>query len=91
MVQLGKLNVVGVVCDVPNLESILFQEGGDKFPADANGKLLFSDVDFVETWLEMEKAQKEGLVRSLGVSNFNKDQIERILKEGEIVPVTNQV
>lgn len=61
------------------------------FPADSNGKTLYSDVDYVETWLEMENAQKEGLVQSIGVSNFNKDQIERILAAGKIVPATNQV
>ncbi|XP_050700452.1 aldo-keto reductase family 1 member B1-like isoform X1 [Eriocheir sinensis] len=68
-----------------------YKEGGELFPVDANKKNLYSDVDYVESWRGLETVQKEGLVHSIGVSNFNKDQIERVLKEGEIVPVTNQI
>ena len=39
----------------------------------------------------MEKLVKSGLVRSIGVANFNSEQIDRILKNCEIKPVTNQV
>ena len=39
----------------------------------------------------MEKLVKSGLVRSIGVSNFNSQQIDRILTNCEIKPVTNQV
>lgn len=59
--------------------------------SDEDGKILVTDVDFVETWKEMEKLVKEGLVRSIGLSNFNSEQIKRILNEGEIKPVVNQV
>ena len=27
-----------------------FQEGGDFYPKDENGKVIFSDVDYIETW-----------------------------------------
>lgn len=39
----------------------------------------------------MEGVNKKGLARSIGISNFNKKQIERVLEKAEIVPVTNQV
>lgn len=68
-----------------------YKEGGDLFPKDATGKVLYSDVDYVDTWREMEKLVKDGLCKSIGVSNFNKRQIERILKDCQIPPAMNQV
>ena len=50
-----------------------------------------SDVDYLDTYKEMEKLVKKGLVRSIGVSNFNSEQIQRVLDNCEIKPVTNQV
>ncbi|XP_052871893.1 aldo-keto reductase family 1 member B1 isoform X1 [Anopheles cruzii] len=63
----------------------------DLMPYDADGKLELTEVDFVATWKAMEKLLKTGKVRSLGVSNFNSEQIARLLAECEIKPVTNQV
>jgi Aldo/keto reductases, related to diketogulonate reductase len=67
------------------------QEGDTLFPADANGKTLYSDANYVDTWLEMEKLVADGLVKSIGVSNFNSKQIQDILDKGTIKPVVNQV
>lgn len=60
-------------------------------PTDANGKIQFADYDYVDTWKAMEKVYEKGLVKNIGVSNFNEEQLERLLKEGKIKPVTNQV
>ncbi|XP_034480666.1 aldo-keto reductase family 1 member B1 isoform X1 [Drosophila innubila] len=68
-----------------------FKEGCDLFPADKDGKTLYSPVDYVDTWKEMEKLVEAGLVKSIGVSNFNKKQIERILAVAKIPPATNQI
>ncbi|KAB0794457.1 hypothetical protein PPYR_11296 [Photinus pyralis] len=57
-----------------------FKEGGELFPIDADGKMQFSNVDYVDTWRAMEKLVQQGLVKSIGLSNFNKRQIEDILK-----------
>lgn len=60
----------------------------------ANGKipvLICSDVDYVDTWKAMERLVDKGLVKSIGVSNFNSKQIERLLANCRIKPVTNQV
>lgn len=39
----------------------------------------------------MEKCVELGLVKSIGVSNFNSEQITRILSIAQIPPVVNQV
>lgn len=39
----------------------------------------------------MEKLVEAGLVRSIGVSNFNSEQIDRLLANCKIKPVTNQI
>ncbi|CAH0559517.1 unnamed protein product [Brassicogethes aeneus] len=68
-----------------------YQEGGENFPFDANNKIIFSDVDYVNTWKGMEEVCKKGLTKSIGVSNFNKKQIERVLAVATIKPAMNQV
>ncbi|XP_059608408.1 aldo-keto reductase family 1 member B1-like [Phlebotomus argentipes] len=68
-----------------------YKEGGEIFPADTDGKTLFSDVDYLETWKGMEECLKAGLTRSIGLSNFNIRQVERVLAAGSVKPAMNQV
>lgn len=63
----------------------------DLTPKSSEGSFEFIEVDYLETWREMEKLVEKGLVKSIGVSNFNSEQVERILREGKIKPVVNQV
>ncbi|KAF7270397.1 hypothetical protein GWI33_016631 [Rhynchophorus ferrugineus] len=56
-----------------------------------NHEKYFSDVDYVETWKGLEQGVKLGLTKSIGVSNFNAEQVERVLKNCTIKPVVNQV
>ncbi|KAL5290865.1 hypothetical protein ACFFRR_010326 [Megaselia abdita] len=60
-------------------------------PKNEEGVLQLDDIDYLDTYKAMEKLVKKGLVKSIGVSNFNSEQIERVLKNCEIKPVTNQV
>lgn len=53
--------------------------------------MLFSDDDYADTWLGMEECVKLGMTKSIGVSNFNEQQLQRILDVASIKPVTNQV
>lgn len=66
-------------------------EEENMLPKDAEGNFVFSDVDYVDTWKAMEKCVELGLVKSLGVSNFNSEQVTRVLAAAKIKPVTNQV
>lgn len=49
------------------------------------------DVDLMDTWRAMEELVDEGLVHSIGVSNFNIAQVDLIADNARIQPVTNQV
>ncbi|CAD7083074.1 unnamed protein product [Hermetia illucens] len=60
-------------------------------PTYSDEKLMLNDVDYLDTYKAMEKLVKKGLTKSIGVSNFNKEQLERIIQFCKIRPVTNQV
>lgn len=46
---------------------------------------------YVEAWQALVDAKKAGLIRSIGVSNFLPDHIERLEKETGVLPVINQI
>lgn len=62
--------------------------GGDE---NVHGTGQLSDTDYVDTWKAMEKLVDLGLVKGIGLSNFNADQTERVLQNCRIRPVVNQV
>lgn len=67
------------------------EETGDLMPTDESGKIIGSDVDYFNTWKEMKHCVKLGLNKSIGMFNFNNEQIDRLLQAPRIKPVTNQV
>jgi diketogulonate reductase-like aldo/keto reductase len=46
---------------------------------------------YVETWQALVELQRDGLTRSIGVSNFQPTHLERIIAETGVAPVINQV
>jgi len=50
-----------------------------------------SQGKYVEAWKTLVELQQQGRIRSIGVSNFNQDHLERIIKETGVTPVVNQV
>jgi 2,5-diketo-D-gluconate reductase A len=46
---------------------------------------------YVETWRALESLKADGLVRSIGVSNFHPHHLDRLAQEGGETPVINQV
>jgi 2,5-diketo-D-gluconate reductase A len=50
------------------------------------------DLDrYVESWHVLEQLRTEGKTRSIGVSNFHRAHLERILAEGSVVPAVDQL
>ena len=46
---------------------------------------------YLESWEVLNEAKAEGLVRSIGVSNFNPDHLDRLLTVSDTVPSVNQI
>ena len=67
------------------------KEGDETDPKDKDGKDIYSDIDYLETWKGLEDVREKGLAKSIGVSNFNHLQIERLIKNSKVKPVMNQV
>ncbi|XP_049738042.1 aldo-keto reductase family 1 member C1-like isoform X1 [Elephas maximus indicus] len=67
--------------------------GEELLPTDEHGKVMFDTVDLCATWEALEKCKDAGLVKSIGVSNFNHRQLEMILNKPGLKykPVCNQV
>jgi len=67
-----------------------YKEGEDLFPK-VDNKILLSDVDFMETWGALEEAVFKEKVRSIGLSNFNAKQIQKVISNCRIRPAVLQV
>ncbi|MEQ7193592.1 aldo/keto reductase [Enterococcus avium] len=46
---------------------------------------------YVEAWKAMVTAQKLGLIRSIGVSNFEPEHLDKIIDETGVTPAINQI
>lgn len=62
-------------------------------PIDPDTGLVALDLktDYLDTWRAMESLVTKGLVKSIGVSNFNSKQLNRLINNCNIVPAVNQV
>jgi len=49
------------------------------------------DGDFVSTWRTLEEFKRDGRARSIGVSNFEVDHLERLAAATETIPAVNQI
>jgi len=50
----------------------------DKIPLQSDGSPAYSYVHYTETWAALEELVDEGLVRHIGLSNFNSQQIDEV-------------
>ena len=64
----------------------------EMFSKDEEGFFNYDyETDLIALWSEMEKMVENGKAKTIGVSNFNEAQIERILNVCKIRPANNQV
>lgn len=60
-------------------------------PRREDGSICYSDTHYRDTWVAMESLVDKGLVRAIGLSNFNARQTEDIISLAKHRPVLNQV
>uniref|UniRef100_A0A8C6PUD5 alcohol dehydrogenase (NADP(+)) n=1 Tax=Nothobranchius furzeri TaxID=105023 RepID=A0A8C6PUD5_NOTFU len=70
---------------------IAFQRGTELMPRREDGSICYSDTHYRDTWTAMEKLVDKGLVKAIGLSNFNARQIDDIISTARHTPVVNQV
>lgn len=70
---------------------IAFKHGKNLEPLDQNGQVITEKVSIQETWEAMENLVKKGLVKSIGVANFNTIMLVDLLTYAKIIPAMNQI
>jgi alcohol dehydrogenase (NADP+) len=63
---------------------------GDAMRPTSGGKTLTDDIDYLDTWKAMQTLVKSGKAKAIGISNFNRTEIERLLDNAEVVPAAHQ-
>ncbi|CAH0551390.1 unnamed protein product [Brassicogethes aeneus] len=67
-------------------------KGEDLHPHSADGNIdLDLTTDHISVWKKMEEMKQKNLTKSIGVSNFNMSQVQRILDNCKIPPSNLQI
>lgn len=82
--QLDYLDLYLVHWPVAMKPDVVFPDGPDDF-------LPLNEVPLSETWSGMEDVHAEGLTRHIGVSNFNIEKLEEVMRNARVRPAMNQV
>ncbi|KAJ5436832.1 Short-chain dehydrogenase/reductase SDR [Penicillium cf. griseofulvum] len=70
---------------------VAWKAGEDLFPK-KDGKPIMENIDILDkTYAAMEQLLKTGKVKAIGVSNCDKAEMERLVKNSSIVPAVHQM
>jgi len=66
--------------------------GDNDFKRDENGDIIVDkSTDHAAVWKVLEELSAKGLAKSIGISNFNQQQIERLVKNCNTIPACLQI
>ncbi|XP_072366910.1 aldo-keto reductase family 1 member A1-B isoform X1 [Scyliorhinus torazame] len=68
-----------------------FERGDNPFPKNPDETVRYGSIDYKETWKVMEELVRKGLVKAIGLSNFNSRQIDDVISAAAIKPAVLQV
>ena len=60
-------------------------------PLSSSGEVEFASSNLVSTWRGLEQCVEDGLIKAIGVSNFNSKQLDRVMKAARVPVANNQV
>ncbi|MFB6285682.1 MAG: aldo/keto reductase [Candidatus Bipolaricaulia bacterium] len=69
---------------------VAFERGTD-YPSSPSEFVSLDEIPLPETWAAMEDLKAEGLVRHIGVSNFNIPKLQLLMDTGRVEPEMNQI
>ncbi|KAJ2943664.1 hypothetical protein O0L34_g16776 [Tuta absoluta] len=68
-----------------------FKEDNGPLPTIANVLQYSVEADYLDAWYGLEDLVNKGFAKSIGVSNFNSQQIDTVATRGRIKPAVNMV
>ncbi|KAJ5799323.1 err1 [Penicillium psychrosexuale] len=69
---------------------VAWERGEELFPV-KDGNPIMVNIDIADTYKAMEQLLKTGKARAIGVSNFNKSEMEHLIKNSSVVPAVHQM
>ncbi|KAJ5297842.1 hypothetical protein PENANT_c012G03533 [Penicillium antarcticum] len=70
---------------------VAWKRGEELFPKDDGVPVMQHDVGLMDTWKAMEQVLKTGKTKAIGVSNCDKYEMERLVKDTSVVPAVHQL
>lgn len=70
---------------------VAFKPEVDGFPENDDGFLSLQEAPIMDTWNAILEAQKQGLIKHAGVSNFSKEKLSDLRKKTDSMPEMNQI